>query len=167
MECFDFAVTEVLKFEGGYSNDPDDPGGETKYGISKRSFPDIDIAALTKDEAKKIYYEDYWIEAKCDKMPYAVAIVVFDAAVNQGIRRASKAVQKAARSVPDGVIGPKTLRAINNSFENNPERLIDDVCAARGRMYAMLSKQLIDIYSYGWFRRLFHIHKIALSYGKS
>ena len=55
-------VYDTLDHEGGYVNDPTDPGGETNYGISKRAYPKIDIKALTKHEAVKIYYKDYWVK---------------------------------------------------------------------------------------------------------
>ena len=73
--------------DGGYTNDPVDPGGETKWGISKRAYPDIDIKSLTKEEALLIYERDYWFKAGCDKMEKALAIAVFDSAVNCGVGR--------------------------------------------------------------------------------
>ena len=88
MNNFDEALKFVLKWEGGYSNDPNDPGGETKYGISKRSYPELDISKLTLKQAKKIYYENYWLKTGCDELPYPFNIVVFDTAVNMGRRRA-------------------------------------------------------------------------------
>lgn len=71
-------------WEGGYVNDPDDPGGETNFGISKRSFPDVDIKNLTKDEAKEIYREHFWNPIAGDARPYPEALVVMDFAVHSG-----------------------------------------------------------------------------------
>lgn len=85
---FNKAIKFVLKWEGGYSNDPNDPGGETKYGISKRSYPELDISKLTLKQAKEIYYQNYWLKSGCDELPYPFDIVVFDTAVNMGRRRA-------------------------------------------------------------------------------
>jgi len=76
------AVAFVLHHEGGYVANPADPGGETKYGISKRSYPDLDIAALTEADARAIYYTDYWPTAA--NLPMPLAMVVFDTAVNMG-----------------------------------------------------------------------------------
>ncbi len=73
--------------DGGYTNDKDDPGGETKWGISKRAYPDIDIKSLTQEEALRLYEKDYWLKAGCDKMEKAMSIVVFDSAVNCGVGR--------------------------------------------------------------------------------
>ena len=86
--AFKQAIDFTLKWEGGYVHHKDDPGGETKYGISKRSYPRLDIKKLTKDTAREIYYRDYWLPAKCDKKPYPVNCIHFDAAVNVGVSRA-------------------------------------------------------------------------------
>ena len=88
MNDFEKALKFVLKWEGGYSNDPRDPGGETKYGISKRSYPELDISKLTLKQAEEIYYQNYWLKTGCDELPYPFNIVVFDTAVNMGRRRA-------------------------------------------------------------------------------
>jgi len=85
---FEKAIKFVLKWEGGYSNDPNDPGGETKYGISKRSYPELDISKLTLKQAKEIYYQNYWLKTSCDELPFPFNIVVFDTAVNMGRRKA-------------------------------------------------------------------------------
>ena len=86
---FKLALTFSLRWEGGekYTNDPIDPGGETKWGISKKSYPDIDIKSLTKEEALIIYEKDYWLKVGADKMEKRLAIVCFDSAVNCGVGR--------------------------------------------------------------------------------
>lgn len=81
---FDRAFTIVVGIEGGYVNDPADPGGETKYGISKRRYPDLDIKSLTLDQAKAIYLRDYWNPHDLDDLEYGKALLVFDCAVNGG-----------------------------------------------------------------------------------
>ena len=89
-ENFDRAFDlTVIRFEGGaaYTNDPDDPGGETKYGISKRANPDVDILNLTKAAAKEIYRHRYWNPIGGDEMPYPWDVIVFDTAVNLGVSR--------------------------------------------------------------------------------
>lgn len=82
------AAEWIIKAEGGYINDPDDPGGETKYGISKRSYPTLDIRALTKEQAKEIYKRDYWRPLFCDQTEWPLALYLFDAGVNHGRTRA-------------------------------------------------------------------------------
>ncbi len=86
---FDKALEFVLRWEGGYSNDPHDPGGETKFGISKRSYPEVNIKDLTREQAGEIYKRDYWDVMGCDARPSDFALAVFDAAVNCGIARAA------------------------------------------------------------------------------
>ena len=91
---FDEIIEKVLEHEGGYVNDPDDAGGETKYGIAKRWYPSVDIKNLTKEQAKKIYHTDYWRRGKCDEVPPQLRHIYFDMCVNFG------------RSVAFNVIGP-------------------------------------------------------------
>lgn len=81
-------VPFVFKWEGGYDNDPDDPGGETKFGIDKRSHPNVDIRSLTKDDATKIYWRDYWVRHGCEWLPQPLGEVYFNACVNCGAGRA-------------------------------------------------------------------------------
>lgn len=85
---FRAALQFVLKWEGGYVNDPKDPGGETKWGISKKAHPDIDIKNLTPEKAAEIYAQEYWDRAGCDGMVSPLNIAVFDTAVNCGVNRA-------------------------------------------------------------------------------
>ena len=85
---FDQAVEIIIKHEGGYIAHPLDPGGETKYGISKKSYPHLDIKLLTVEKAKVIYKEDFWNKCEIDKLPEKVRLMFFDCAVNQGPRRA-------------------------------------------------------------------------------
>jgi len=84
---FNFCVDQVLKHEGGYVNDPRDPGGETNFGISKRAYPTLNIKALTKEQAIEVYRRDYW--ARIDKTFPELNLLVFDSAVNQGVSAAN------------------------------------------------------------------------------
>ena len=79
----------TLPHEGGYVFDKNDPGGETKWGISKRAYPNLDIANLTADQASDIYAQDYWLKAGCDSLPLPYCTVVFDSAVNDGVSTAT------------------------------------------------------------------------------
>lgn len=92
----------VLQYEGGYVDDPDDKGGETKWGISKRAYPEVDIKNLTREEALRIYQRDYWIAAGCDSLSYPMNVVVFDSAVNCGVARAKAWLR--ASETPEEVI---------------------------------------------------------------
>jgi lysozyme family protein len=113
MSNFDRAFERVLMHEGGYVNHPEDPGGETKYGISKRSYPDVNIGGLSIEDAKRIYKRDFWDACRCDEMPGVLAEAVFDSAVNSGKRAAALWLQKALGVEADGNIGPKTIAAAN------------------------------------------------------
>lgn len=108
---FDTAFDKVIGYEGGYTNNPADPGGETKYGISKRAYPMEDIAALTYERARYLYLRDYWGPAGCDALPEAIKFHVFDMAVNSGVKRAIITIQKVVSEVEDGILGVRTLRA--------------------------------------------------------
>jgi lysozyme family protein len=86
--------------EGAYVNDPDDPGGETNYGISKRAYPNVDIKGMTIDKAKGLYYKDYWLKAGFDRVRnYEVAAKLFDISVNFGDEQAREIVQRSLTSV--------------------------------------------------------------------
>ena len=158
MTSFESAIEFVLAQEGGLSTDPDDPGGLTKFGISQRSYPDLDIRKLTKTAATGILYKDYWLAAECDKMPFPIAIMVFDAAVNQGKPTAVGMLQKALKVTVDGVVGPQTLRAVRSA---NIQGLVCALVAKRAMKYAQ-SPQL-TLYGPGWFQRLAVCHAESMT----
>jgi len=112
--AFMSAVQIILSHEGGYVKHPRDPGGETNYGISKKAYPDLDIKDLSRNDAQEIYYKDYWKKLRCDGMPFGVALVLFDFGVNAGNRQAVKTMQAVVGTKADGVIGDKTMAAINS-----------------------------------------------------
>jgi len=112
MSAFEQAFAIVIGHEGGYVDDPRDPGGETKYGISKRAYPAVDIGALTLEGAQAIYKRDYWDRLECDALDPGLALMAFDAAVNCGVRRATQWLQQAVGAAADGVIGPDTRAKI-------------------------------------------------------
>ena len=163
---FEKAFMFVLKWEGGYTNDPDDPGGETKYGISKRQYPYLDIKHLTLEQAKDIYYKDYWLKAKCDLIsnhcPKA-AIMHFNFAVNIGIERSAKFLQKAINRqgfslTVDGIIGPITLQALSQC---NCEWLVDTYTVVTSIFYNKLVnkyKHLTKFYK-GWMNRVLDLYQ--------
>ncbi len=143
---FDRAVSAVLAHEGGYVNDPKDPGGETKFGISKRAYPQVDIAGLTLPAAVAIYRRDYWDKIRGDELPPDVAWVAFDTAVNMGVAQAVRLVQKAAGVQPDGIIGPKTLAACK------APGVAEKVAEMRRAIYRSLPT--FSRFGRGWLRRV-------------
>lgn len=113
----------LMQNEGGYVNDPNDAGGKTKYGISKASYPNEDIANLTLERAKQIYKRDYWNRCKCDQLPDALSVAVFDFAVNSPAKTAIKKLQKALGVTQDGIIGNQTIGAANRL---NPRKVLEE-----------------------------------------
>lgn len=109
---FDQAFDRLMGNEGGYVNNPADPGGETNWGIAQRSYPDVDIKNLTRDQAKAIYLRDFWQRGQMDQYDPAIAFQVFDIAVNSGIETAVRLLQRAAGVADDGHIGPVTVAAV-------------------------------------------------------
>jgi lysozyme family protein len=149
MTAFDQAFDKTVGHEGGYANDPRDPGGETKYGISKRAYPALDIKSLTLADAKAIYKRDYWDRAQCDKLPLGLAFDVFDAAVNSGPGQAIRWLQRAVGVADDGVVGPLTLAAV--------KRLESEALQARysgQRLDFMTRLSTWDTFGRGWARRI-------------
>ena len=106
MENFDRCIRAVvLSEEGGLSDHPQDPGGLTKYGISRRAYPDLDIRRLTMDDAIELYRRDYWNPVHGTDLPPPLALLLFDAAVNQGAGTAVRLLQKAVGVTEDGNFG--------------------------------------------------------------
>lgn len=149
MTLFRDLIDRVLSHEGGYVNHPADPGGETKFGIAKRSYPSVDIKALTREDAVAIYERDFWQRVQGDKLPRALAFQALDAAVNHGMGNAVRWMQRAAGVADDGIIGPATLAAVSRS---DPADLVLQFNAERLEFYAKL--QTFDTFGRGWARRV-------------
>lgn len=107
----------LIGYEGGYINDPNDPGGETKWGISKRAYPNLIIKNLTREDAYNIYKRDFWDIIIADNIPYSVAFQVFDFAVNSGITTAIRYLQRAIHVADDGYWGPVSIQALKEYSE--------------------------------------------------
>ena len=146
---FESSFNALIGAEGGYVNDPADPGGETKFGISKRSYPDLDIANLTREAVKPIYLKDFWNRCGCDSLPSPVNFNVFDTAVNSGVWTASKMLQTILGVIADGNIGPATRAAIQGK---DPIKLAVMFCAARLEFMTNCSAWQND--GKGWARRV-------------
>jgi lysozyme family protein len=146
---FDACFNKLIVHEGGYVNDSRDPGSETKYGISKRAYPQIDIKTLTLADAKAIYKRDYWDRAQCDQLPSQLAYLVFDAAVNSGIGQAIRFLQRSVGTADDGVMGAITLGAVKRmDAESLCARFIGQ------RLDFMTRLSTFDVFGKGWSRRL-------------
>lgn len=152
---FDQAFQTLIKIEGGLVNDPRDPGGLTKYGISKKAFPNLDIANITLEQAKEIYKKNYWDKCRCDDLPASFDIAVFDTAVNMGSDKAIRLLQKALGVYADGVIGNKTLSAAAKAGETELRRLL------LHRLFAYSKLEGYKHYKDGWFNRLLAISEVV------
>jgi lysozyme family protein len=149
---FDQAVKIVLVHEGGYSLDPKDPGGETRFGISKRAYPMLDIKNLTMEAAIDIYKSDYWDSLAIDQMPPDIRLMVFDCAVNQGRTRAVRILQGALGVKQDGVLGAMTFLA----FQETPIGVVlRNMALIRLNHYSALSTW--SRFGAGWAKRLLQI----------
>lgn len=147
------AIERVLVHEGGYVNDPEDPGGETNWGITVKVARDsgfhADMETMNKNEAILIYRRAYWNRMRCDEMPFAVAFQVFDAGVNHGIHRSIQWLQRECGATVDGVIGPQTLERI---VATDPVRLIMGFNATRITFYTNLDH--FNRFGRGWMNRM-------------
>jgi len=146
---FDSYIDRVLSHEGGYVHHPKDPGGETQWGISKRSYPALNIRTLTRAQAVEIYRRDFWQRAQCDTLPKAVAFQMLDAAVNHGMGNPIRWLQRAARVADDGAIGPVTLAALRKLDEND---VLLRFNAERLEFYSALTT--FNSFGRGWTRRV-------------
>lgn len=176
--AFEKEVADVLRREGGgtLTNDPLDPGKETKYGISKKAFPTIDIANLTENKAREIYYFNYWKPVRGDELPPPLARMLFDQAVNQGVYAAIISLQRAAAGLTnvrpalttvrptlkvDGIFGAQTLRAVTALMTRaDPSSAVDLLTALacdRADQYLSINSAAEERFERGWLRRLIHV----------
>ncbi len=146
---FDQAFERLIGHEGGYVDDKRDPGGETRYGISKRSYPTVDIKNLSLYQAKEIYKRDFWDRAQCDRLHPVVAFQVFDAAVNSGIGQSIRFLQRAVGVADDGQVGPMTLAAI---LRRDPAEIVARFNAERLEFMTKLTTW--PVFGAGWARRI-------------
>ena len=162
---FDKALAAVLVHEGGYVNNPKDPGGMTNLGCTKDVWEaycghPVDekvMRGLTPADVGPLYKRNYWDKVKGDDLPSGVDYVVFDAAINSGAGRAAKWLQACVGVEPDGGIGPKTLAAVR-AF--NPEQLIKDYSKRRLSFLSDLSTW--ETFGRGWARRVAEVEDAGL-----
>lgn len=161
MITFDKAFDRLIGHEGGFSDDPKDPGnwtggrpnaGElkgTKFGIAANTYGDIDIKNLTVEKAKAIYYRDWWLKIGADYLDGAIVYQMWDFAVNAGMSTAKRALQRAVRVADDGNIGPMTINAVKAMSVTD---VLMRFNAQRLRYYTSLSTW--PTYGKGWTNRV-------------
>lgn len=146
---FNLAIDRVLGHEGRYVNDPNDPGGETNWGISKRSYPNVDIKNLSRDDAVDIYRHDFWDPLKADSKPKAVVYQLLDFAVNSGIRASIRAYQRALGVPDDGQFGPRSDMAAKAMSVSDQIMLL-----SAERLEYMTNAKNWPQHGKGWARRM-------------
>ncbi len=153
---FDKVFDLIVGEEGGYQSPEQaiarqDPGGETKFGVCKREYPDLDIKNLTIDQAKVIYNSKYWIKIKGDQLPWPLCLFIMDSAINQGVDAAIKLLQKTIKVPQDGILGVQTMAAASKFSEWQCANFM----AARALRYT--GTRGFDVSGAGWFTRLFSL----------
>lgn len=152
---FQAFTDEVIRIEGGYVNDPDDPGGETKYGITKRlamahgySGRMID---MTQIEAKELYRKSFWNNSLAANIMNDSAFNIYLLSIHSGNKQAMVILQRAVGVTADGLIGPATLNAVSQSSES---LLIEALCYRTLDFYVLISPKTRYKYLQGWRNRL-------------
>ena len=153
MSNFDIAFDRLIGHEGGYVYHPHDPGGETKFGVTRRTARAHGYTGsmrdLTRHEAKQIYKSEYWQRARADQYHPAIAFQFFDAAVNHGAGQSIRFLQRSVGVADDGIVGPLTLAAIESM--SVPD-VIKNFNAERLEFYTKLSTW--PTFGKGWSRRV-------------
>jgi len=171
-ELYNQAFGVIIGFEGGYVNDPTDPGGETKYGIAKADYPNLDIKNLTLADAKKIYYDNYWNTKHMNlttigEFSNKLAIELFDSAVNQGVGSAAEFLQEALNLMnrnqklfPDMTVdsfaGPTTLKALHSLESYDKPSLLKVISGLQFMRYYNIVKRnpKQEKFFSGWMKRV-------------
>ncbi len=175
MSTFEEAFKVIVGEEGGLSTNPADPGNwtggvcgrgicrGTRYGIAAAAHPDLDIAALTLEDARNIYQAGYWSRVRGDDLPSPLALLVFDAAVNCGVSRAVRWLQVVARCSADGVMGDQTIAAIVAASGSSA-----GLCAEfqAQRLTWMTALPTWRVFGLGWARRLCTLSYVSITYGE-
>lgn len=169
MSAFDTALPILLHEEGGFNDDPLDPGGMTNLGVTKKVWDrwtghvsdEAEMRALTPAKVAPLYRVQYWNALSCDQLPDALAVCVFDFAVNAGASRAARYLQQMVGAVEDGHIGPVTIAAVNAFVaEHGVADTVKRYQDLRSRYYCSLP--LFSRYGRGWLNRVADVETAAL-----
>ena len=149
-------IKMILHHEGGYVDHPDDPGGETNLGVTKKVWEEWggtkDMRDLTVEDVVPLYKANYWDRVKGDDLPSGMDLAVFDWAVNSGTGRAAKKLQSMIGTTADGGIGPNTLRCLDEYIdEHGMENTIRNYTEVRQNFYESL--KTFGTFGKGWTRR--------------
>ncbi len=169
MSGFNQALPVILKHEGGYVNDPDDPGGATNKGIIQKTYDawrrskglrQKAVRGISDNEVESIYHERYWVVGKCDALPWPASLAHFDACVNHGPKNAAKLLQRAAGVTDDGAIGPLTLAAV---AAMNRRPLVNGMLWARLAFYEAIARRRPASRKFllAWLSRVNHLRELT------
>ena len=158
------SIELVLKSEGGFSNNPHDPGGMTNLGVTKKAWEayvqqqvdEAEMRGLTPEIVAPFYKTRYWDACKCDQLPLGIDYAVFDFAVNAGVNRASKTMQTALGTAADGIVGPATIGVAINA---DPDHFLEKFSAAKEQFYRNLPT--FEHFGKGWLRRVSEVKQTA------
>lgn len=151
----------VLAHEGGYVNHPRDPGGATNRGVTQAVYDAYrkyhgqkqrSVKYILDSEVSEIYNKNYWRLVRGDSLPCGLDYAVFDFAVNSGVSRATRYLQRLVGVADDGVIGVITLNAVEAANKADPVGLISKYCA--NRLAFVRSLSTFDVFGKGWTRRI-------------
>lgn len=170
MTDFEKALSITLKFEGGWADDPDDPGGQTMMGVTQKTYddyrlgkglPHASVHEITDDELHQIYYAGYWAPSGCDNFIWPLSACVFDFAVNSGVSRAMVALQTIIGANADGRFGPVTRGLVQ---QQDPATLAVKLNAARRQYLAAIVAQNPRLQKFfpGWTKRVAMLEREVL-----
>lgn len=168
---FDAALAETLGHEGGWAKHPDDPGGSTMKGITKATYEaylgrpvtDKELKNIPDNHLRDIYKTRYWDKVRGDELHPALALAVFDFAVNSGHPRAIRHLQSVVGASPDGAIGPKTMAAVDSYIaKHGLENLIKSYSFSR--LSFLRDLKTWRVFGRGWERRVIAVERKALSF---
>jgi len=162
---FDKSLGLVLQHEAGFVQNPKDPGGATNLGVTKATWENYvghpvtvqEIKDLTPVMVKPLYERLYWTASKCNDLSIGLDYCVFDCAVNSGVGRSARLLQRAVGADPDGNIGSITLALVKQS---DPSDIINKFCDERQRFLESLST--FTTFGKGWSRRVQEVREVAL-----
>ena len=168
IQNFDAAIDHTLQEEGGYVNNPADPGGRTNLGVTQkvweewvgRESNEKEMRGLTKADVVPLYQRKYWNACRCSERPSGLDLCVFDTAVNSGPGRAVKLLQQCLGVPADGAIGPKTITAVNQFKDTALIHLIDEYCTARQAF--LISLPTFGTFGKGWTARVQRLKDAAI-----
>ena len=161
---FEQCLALVLKEEGGYVDNPHDPGGMTNLGVTKKTYEawvnrtvdEAEMRGLTPDDVAPLYQRNYWDKVAANSLPVGVDYCLFDTAVNSGPSQAVKFIQRALNVVVDGILGQQTIAAAN---QRDAAELVEQFCEER--LQFMQSLSTWPTFGRGWQRRVEEVQAAA------